>query len=102
MGVNLLLPAVLDIRAASLPEYFEYGDVSLVVCKYIKGRDSDSYLGPQFVYTSELFLGGYCGTQYRVRSYPPLGYSILYYLTRFNHQKTLLIWAVCLNVSSRA
>ena len=33
------------------------------------------------------------GTQYRVRLYPPLGYSMLYkeyYLTRFNHPKTLL------------
>ena len=33
----------------------------------------------------------YCGTQYRVRLYPPFGYSILYkeyYLTGFNHQKS--------------
>ena len=32
------------------------------------------------------------GTQYRVRLYPPFGYSILYteyYLTGFNHPKTL-------------
>ena len=34
-------------------------------------------------------MWGYYGTQYRVRLYPPFGYSILYkeyYLTRFNHQ----------------
>ena len=33
---------------------------------------------------------GYYGTQYRVRLWPPFGYSILYeeyYLTEFNHQK---------------
>ena len=32
----------------------------------------------------------YSGTQYRVRIYPPFGYSILYEeynLTRFNHRK---------------
>ena len=35
-------------------------------------------------------IWGYYGTQYRVRLYPPFGYSILYKeynLTRFNHQK---------------
>ena len=38
---------------------------------------------------------GYYGTQYRVRLYPPFGYSILYKeynLARFNSQKTLLSW----------
>ena len=37
-----------------------------------------------------VFYLGYYGTQYRVRLYPPFGYSILCkedYLTRFNHQK---------------
>ena len=36
-----------------------------------------------------MFIWGYYGTQYRVRLYPPFGYSILYKeydLTRFNHQ----------------
>ena len=36
------------------------------------------------------FIWGYYGTQYRVRLYPPFGYSILYQehnLTRCNHQK---------------
>ena len=35
-------------------------------------------------------MWGYYGIQYRVRLYPPFGYSILYkeyYLTRLNHQK---------------
>ena len=33
-------------------------------------------------------IWGYYGTHYRVRLYPPFGYSILYkeyYLTEFNH-----------------
>ena len=41
------------------------------------------------------FIGGYFGTQYRVRFYPPCGYSGLYKehnLFGFNHQKTLFIW----------
>ena len=36
------------------------------------------------------FIWGYYGTHYRVRLYPPLGYSILYKgynLTGFNHHK---------------
>ena len=36
---------------------------------------------------------GYYGTQYRIRLYPPLEYSILYKeydLTRFNHQKNVI------------
>ena len=43
---------------------------------------------------SSILFGGYYGTQWRVRLYPPLGYNILfeeYYLTRFNHKKTLPI-----------
>ena len=38
---------------------------------------------------------GYYGTQYRVRFYPFLGYSILYKeydLTRFNHRKNTTHW----------
>ena len=39
---------------------------------------------------SSIFIWGYYGTQYRVKLYPPFGYSILYNdynLTGFNHQK---------------
>ena len=42
------------------------------------------------------FICGYYGTHYRVRVYPPFGYSILYReynLTRFNHQRnTTQVW----------
>ena len=46
--------------------------------------------GVDNAHMSSFFIWGYYGTQYRVRSYPPFGYSILYkesYLTRFNHKK---------------
>ena len=37
------------------------------------------------------FIWGYCGTQYRVRFYPPFGVILIlykeYYLTRFSEQK---------------
>ena len=39
---------------------------------------------------SSILFGHTLSTQYRVRLYPPFGYSILYEkynLTRFNHQK---------------
>ena len=42
---------------------------------------------------SSILFGGYYGTQYRVRFYPPFGYSFLYKeynLTGFDNQKTLL------------
>ena len=47
-------------------------------------------LAPKGCPYESYFIWGYYGTKYRVRFYPPFGYSILYkeyYLTRFNHQK---------------
>ena len=52
--------------------------------------------------SSMYFLGGYYGTQYRVRFYPPFGiFSILYKeynLTRFNHQKNTTHIVLTLNI----
>ena len=50
------------------------------------------------------FIWGYHGTQYRVRLYPPFGYSTLYkeyYLTGLNHQKTLLTSTGVVSLFSR-
>ena len=43
---------------------------------------------------SSIFIWGYYGTQYRVRSYPSILYKE-YYLTRFNHQKNTTQLTTC-------
>ena len=56
-----------------------------------KRNGSWDYIGVMLYYSSRSFICGYYGTQYRVRLYPPLGYSILYKeydLTGFNHQES--------------
>ena len=68
-----------------------------------KSNGSWDYIGVILYSSSRSVIWGYYGTQYRVRFYPPFGYSFYeeYNLTRFNHQKNTTQVGLTLNIPLR-